>query len=170
MCHVWYYYLFLAGVWYWCHGYRSQIIWRPNQVYVFIKIIIIKNNLNWLDDLREIQSWADSIEWLSWIRRFLSIFNNASFHNFWLGISCSLSICLSCSCITQLFIEFFCLSFLVIFPQDLLENGLAAKNFAMLGLGDIVIPGIFIAILLRYDYRWVVLFIVVCCRLRLEYR
>ena len=41
----------------------------------------------------------------------------------------------------------------MIFPQDLLENGLAAKNFAMLGLGDIVIPGIFIAILLRYDYR-----------------
>lgn len=41
----------------------------------------------------------------------------------------------------------------VIFPQDILENGLHAKNFAMLGLGDIVIPGIFIAILLRYDYR-----------------
>jgi minor histocompatibility antigen H13 len=34
--------------------------------------------------------------------------------------------------------------------QDLLENGLAASNFAMLGLGDIVIPGIFIALLLRY--------------------
>jgi len=40
----------------------------------------------------------------------------------------------------------------LVFPQDLLENGLAAKNFAMLGLGDIVIPGIFIALLLRYDY------------------
>ena len=26
-----------------------------------------------------------------------------------------------------------------------------ATNFAMLGLGDIVIPGIFIALLLRYD-------------------
>jgi len=42
----------------------------------------------------------------------------------------------------------------VVFPQDLLENGvLAAKNFAMLGLGDIVIPGIFIAFLLRFDQR-----------------
>ncbi|ELU07308.1 hypothetical protein CAPTEDRAFT_222251 [Capitella teleta] len=39
----------------------------------------------------------------------------------------------------------------LVFPQDLLENGLAAKNFAMLGLGDIVIPGIFIALLLRFD-------------------
>ena len=43
----------------------------------------------------------------------------------------------------------------LVFPQDLLENGLAAKNFAMLGLGDIVIPGIFIALMLRYDMRWV---------------
>merc|ERR1719232_996732 len=40
----------------------------------------------------------------------------------------------------------------LVFPQDLLENGLAAKNMAMLGLGDIVIPGIFVALLLRYDY------------------
>lgn len=40
----------------------------------------------------------------------------------------------------------------LIFPQDLLTNGLQAKNFAMLGLGDIVIPGIFIALLLRFDY------------------
>merc|ERR1712112_231866 len=39
----------------------------------------------------------------------------------------------------------------LVFPQDLLENGLNAGNFAMLGLGDIVIPGIFIALLLRYD-------------------
>jgi len=39
----------------------------------------------------------------------------------------------------------------LVFPQDLLENGLNAQNFAMLGLGDIVIPGIFIALLLRYD-------------------
>merc|ERR1712096_79189 len=39
----------------------------------------------------------------------------------------------------------------LVFPQDLLENGLNATNFAMLGLGDIVIPGIFIALLLRYD-------------------
>lgn len=40
----------------------------------------------------------------------------------------------------------------LVFPQDLLEKGLTASNFAMLGLGDIVIPGIFIALLLRYDY------------------
>jgi len=40
----------------------------------------------------------------------------------------------------------------LVFPQDLLENGLNATNFAMLGLGDIVIPGIFIALLLRYDH------------------
>ncbi|ESP05189.1 hypothetical protein LOTGIDRAFT_102125 [Lottia gigantea] len=39
----------------------------------------------------------------------------------------------------------------LVFPQDLLEKGLAANNFAMLGLGDIVIPGIFIALLLRFD-------------------
>jgi minor histocompatibility antigen H13 len=44
----------------------------------------------------------------------------------------------------------------VIFPQDLLENGiLASQNYAMLGLGDIVIPGIFIAFLLRFDQRLV---------------
>jgi len=39
----------------------------------------------------------------------------------------------------------------LVFPQDLLENGLGAQNMAMLGLGDIVIPGIFVALLLRYD-------------------
>ncbi|XP_052449476.1 minor histocompatibility antigen H13 isoform X1 [Carassius gibelio] len=39
----------------------------------------------------------------------------------------------------------------LVFPQDLLEKGLDANNFAMLGLGDIVIPGIFIALLLRFD-------------------
>lgn len=46
------------------------------------------------------------------------------------------------------------LLFTVVFPQDLLEHGLSGKNFAMLGLGDIVIPGIFIALLLRFDNRW----------------
>lgn len=40
----------------------------------------------------------------------------------------------------------------LVFPQDLLEKGFNGSNFAMLGLGDIVIPGIFIALLLRYDY------------------
>lgn len=39
----------------------------------------------------------------------------------------------------------------LVFPQDILDNGLSASNFAMLGLGDIVIPGIFIALLLRFD-------------------
>lgn len=39
----------------------------------------------------------------------------------------------------------------LVFPQDLFTNGLAASNFAVLGLGDIVIPGIFIALLLRFD-------------------
>jgi len=39
----------------------------------------------------------------------------------------------------------------LVFPQDLLEKGLSASNFAMLGLGDIVIPGIFISLLLRFD-------------------
>merc|ERR1712212_63695 len=39
----------------------------------------------------------------------------------------------------------------LLFPMDFLEKGLCGKNFAMLGLGDIVIPGIFIALLLRFD-------------------
>jgi minor histocompatibility antigen H13 len=39
----------------------------------------------------------------------------------------------------------------LIFPQDLIENGFGAEKFALLGLGDIVIPGIFIALLLRFD-------------------
>ncbi|XP_065200957.1 minor histocompatibility antigen H13 [Planococcus citri] len=40
----------------------------------------------------------------------------------------------------------------LVFPQDFLENGISASNFAMLGLGDIVVPGIFIALLLRFDH------------------
>ncbi len=40
----------------------------------------------------------------------------------------------------------------MIFPQDLIEHGLNAEKYALLGLGDIVIPGIFIALLLRFDY------------------
>lgn len=39
----------------------------------------------------------------------------------------------------------------VIFPQDLLQHGLFGSNFAMLGLGDIVLPGIFISLMLRFD-------------------
>ncbi|XP_012278893.1 minor histocompatibility antigen H13 [Orussus abietinus] len=40
----------------------------------------------------------------------------------------------------------------LMFPQDLLDKGLGANNFAILGLGDIVVPGIFIALLLRFDH------------------
>lgn len=40
----------------------------------------------------------------------------------------------------------------LVFPQDFLEKGFFGTNFAMLGLGDIVIPGIFIALLLRFDH------------------
>lgn len=39
----------------------------------------------------------------------------------------------------------------LVFPQDFLEKGFFGTNMAMLGLGDIVIPGIFIALLLRFD-------------------
>lgn len=40
------------------------------------------------------------------------------------------------------------------FPQDIYRNGwLDASKYAMLGLGDIVIPGIFIALLRRFDHR-----------------
>lgn len=39
------------------------------------------------------------------------------------------------------------------FPQDLLRNGwLDATKYGMLGLGDIVIPGIFVALLYRFDH------------------
>ncbi|KAG0413246.1 hypothetical protein HPB47_009609 [Ixodes persulcatus] len=40
----------------------------------------------------------------------------------------------------------------LVFPQDFLERGFEGNHFAMLGLGDIVIPGIFIALLLRFDF------------------
>jgi len=43
---------------------------------------------------------------------------------------------------------------LLMFPQDMLRVGaLAAVKHSMLGLGDIVIPGIFLALLLRFDRR-----------------
>jgi minor histocompatibility antigen H13 len=50
----------------------------------------------------------------------------------------------------------------VTFPQDLIENGFYANKFAILGLGDIVVPGIFIALLLRFDYRSVEFRLFVC--------
>lgn len=40
----------------------------------------------------------------------------------------------------------------ILFPQDFLISGFWGKHFAMLGLGDIVIPGIYIAFLLRFDH------------------
>jgi minor histocompatibility antigen H13 len=39
----------------------------------------------------------------------------------------------------------------LVFPQDFLDEGIFGVHFAMLGLGDIIIPGIFIALLLRFD-------------------
>ena len=42
--------------------------------------------------------------------------------------------------------------------MDLLEKGLLAKNFGMLGLGDIVVPGIYIALLCRFDNEWELLY------------
>jgi minor histocompatibility antigen H13 len=42
----------------------------------------------------------------------------------------------------------------VLFPKDLVENGfMAANQHAMLGLGDIVLPGVVIALLCRFDHR-----------------
>merc|ERR1711962_93459 len=41
----------------------------------------------------------------------------------------------------------------LLFPMDFMERGLFGKNMAMLGLGDIVIPGIFIALILRFDHN-----------------
>lgn len=38
----------------------------------------------------------------------------------------------------------------LLFPRPLLEAG-GKRPFSMLGLGDIVIPGIFVALILRYD-------------------
>uniref|UniRef100_A0A3B4DG54 Minor histocompatibility antigen H13 n=1 Tax=Pygocentrus nattereri TaxID=42514 RepID=A0A3B4DG54_PYGNA len=41
----------------------------------------------------------------------------------------------------------------LVFPQDLLERGLDASNFAMLGLGDVVIPGTFRHVILKKNSR-----------------
>merc|ERR1711974_516888 len=40
----------------------------------------------------------------------------------------------------------------LVFPKDLLENGLGAKDMAMLGLSDVIHPGMFVALMLRYDF------------------
>mmetsp|Transcript_36604 Transcript_36604/g.95858 ORF Transcript_36604/g.95858 Transcript_36604/m.95858 type:complete len:406 (-) Transcript_36604:1472-2689(-) len=39
----------------------------------------------------------------------------------------------------------------VLFPKDFMENGVFATENAMLGLGDIVLPGVLIALLYRFD-------------------
>uniref|UniRef100_A0A0K0F3M1 Intramembrane protease 2 (inferred by orthology to a C. elegans protein) n=1 Tax=Strongyloides venezuelensis TaxID=75913 RepID=A0A0K0F3M1_STRVS len=39
------------------------------------------------------------------------------------------------------------------FPQDILREGIMANKHSMIGLGDIVIPGIFIALIYRFDNR-----------------
>ncbi|CAH8865201.1 unnamed protein product [Trichobilharzia szidati] len=41
----------------------------------------------------------------------------------------------------------------VIFPRDFLMHGFYGKQLALLGLGDIVVPGVFIALLLRFDTK-----------------
>ncbi|VDQ11518.1 unnamed protein product [Trichobilharzia regenti] len=41
----------------------------------------------------------------------------------------------------------------VLFPRDFLMHGFYGKQLALLGLGDIVVPGIFIALLLRFDRK-----------------
>jgi minor histocompatibility antigen H13 len=40
----------------------------------------------------------------------------------------------------------------LLFPRYV-ENATQGTPMAMLGLGDIVIPGIFIALILRYDFK-----------------
>lgn len=51
---------------------------------------------------------------------------------------------------------------LVVFPRDFLVNGIFGTEMAMLGLGDIVIPGVFIALLLRFDQTYVAFVFSVC--------
>ncbi|KAF8567063.1 hypothetical protein P879_05287 [Paragonimus westermani] len=41
----------------------------------------------------------------------------------------------------------------VTFPRDFLTHGVFGTQLALLGLGDIVVPGIFVAMLLRFDHR-----------------
>eukprot|EP01147_Barroeca_monosierra_P003172 gene3172-5915_t len=40
----------------------------------------------------------------------------------------------------------------ILFPRDFLENGIFSTEHAMLGLGDIVLPGALLALLLRFDH------------------
>lgn len=42
----------------------------------------------------------------------------------------------------------------VLFPKDFMEHGVFATQHAMLGLGDIVLPGVLVALLLRFDVKY----------------
>uniref|UniRef100_A0A1A9ZDF4 Minor histocompatibility antigen H13 n=1 Tax=Glossina pallidipes TaxID=7398 RepID=A0A1A9ZDF4_GLOPL len=41
---------------------------------------------------------------------------------------------------------------MLVFPQDWISNGISGANFITLSLGDVIIPGTFIALLLRFDH------------------
>uniref|UniRef100_A0A1B0B7R9 Minor histocompatibility antigen H13 n=1 Tax=Glossina palpalis gambiensis TaxID=67801 RepID=A0A1B0B7R9_9MUSC len=41
---------------------------------------------------------------------------------------------------------------MLVFPQDWISNGINGSNFVTLSLGDVIIPGMFIALLLRFDH------------------
>jgi len=41
----------------------------------------------------------------------------------------------------------------ILFPVDFLENGINGTNHSMLGLGDIVLPGVLIAMYYKFDYH-----------------
>lgn len=41
----------------------------------------------------------------------------------------------------------------VLFPKDFIEHGVFGTAHAMLGLGDIVVPGLIIAFMLRFDQQ-----------------
>lgn len=41
---------------------------------------------------------------------------------------------------------------MLVFPQDWISNGISGSNFITLSLGDVIIPGTFIALLLRFDH------------------
>ena len=61
----------------------------------------------------------------------------------------------------QFLATFISLFRLVVFPRDLLTSGFFSKDVGMLGLGDIVIPGIFLALLLRFDNKLVQLICII---------
>lgn len=42
---------------------------------------------------------------------------------------------------------------IVLFPSDILTNGIYSHRLSLLGLGDIVLPGLYLAFNLRYDHE-----------------